>query len=139
MSGFEEDFLSCIKPVKVTTALSTITDTEIGTTEDTYDTFFLPSLEQIYAKTQIAGVEGKIFEYWKQAVGKAAPNGWYEEEKNPAYITYSIDTKISPQFVLLRSANINTSYVVWGQNDKGAIYDYQSNSNLRFAPICAIC
>lgn len=139
MSGFEEDFLSCIKPVKVTTALNTVTDTEIGTTEDTYDTFFLPSLEQIYAKTQLAGVEGKIFEYWKQAVGKAAPNGWYEEEKNPAYITYSIDTKISPQFVYLRSESIGFSSYSWGQNDKGAIYDYQSNSNLRFAPICAIC
>lgn len=139
MSGFDEEFLSCLKPIKVTTALNTVTDTEIGTTEDTFDTFFLPSLEQIYAKPQLAGVEGEAFEYWRQAVGKTSPNGWYESERNPAYITYAIDSKASAQYVRLRSATRGNSCVTWGQYSTGGIDYYYAYGAYRFAPVCAIC
>ena len=139
MSGFDEEFLSCLKPIKVTTALNTVTDTEIGTTEETYDTFFLPSLEQIYAKPQLAGVEGEIFDYWKQAVGKTTPNGWYEAEKNPAYITYALDAKTSAQSVRLRSAGRGHSCNTWYQTSTGGINDGSAYGAYRFAPVCAIC
>ena len=49
MSGFSDDFLAAIKPVKVTTALNTVEGLSTAA-EDTYDTFFLPSLEQMNAK-----------------------------------------------------------------------------------------
>lgn len=139
MSGFEEDFLACLKPIKVTTALNTVTDAEIGTTEDTYDTFFLPSLEQIYAKPQLAGVEGDAFEYWKQAVGKTAPNGWYDAEKNPAYITYALDAKSSAQYVRLRSVSRLNSCHAWYQAPAGHVSHYNAYYAHRFAPVCAIC
>ena len=139
MSGFDEEFLSCLKPIKVTTALNTVTDTEIGATEDTYDTFFLPSLEQIYAKPQLAGVEGEPFEYWRLAVGKTEPNGWYDANINPAYITYALDAKTSAQYVRLRSATRDYSYVTWYQYSTGSVYDGTANVANRFAPVCAIC
>ena len=139
MSGFDEEFLSCLKPIKVTTALNTVTDTEIGATEDTYDTFFLPSLEQIYAKPQLAGVEGEIFDYWKQAVGKTTPNGWYEEEKNPAYITYALNAKTSAQSVRLRSANRDHSHSSWILRSTGSVGNVGANEVHRLAPVCAIC
>lgn len=139
MTGFDEEFLSCLKPIKVTTALNTVTDTEIGTTEDTYDTFFLPSLEQIYAKPQLAGVEGEIFDYWRQAVGKTEPNGWYDTNINPAYITYAIDAKTSPQTVRFRSATRDLSYLTWIVYSSGCVNGYYADTALRFAPVCAIC
>ena len=41
LSGFEQDFLSVIKKVKIRTQLNTITDKEIGTDEETVDLMFL--------------------------------------------------------------------------------------------------
>ena len=139
MTGFDEEFLSCLKPIKVTTALNTVTDTEIGTTEDTFDTFFLPSLEQIYAKPQLAGVEGEPFEYWRLAVGKTEPNGWYDTNINPAYITYALDAKTSAQYVRLRSASRYHSYHTWNQYSTGNINSLNAYYAIRFAPVCAIC
>ena len=139
MSGFDEEFLSCLKPIKVTTALNTATDTEIGTTEDTFDTFFLPSLEQIYAKPQLAGVEGEPFEYWRLAVGKTEPNGWYDSNINPAYITYALDAKTSAQLVRLRSAARHSSCNTWVQISTGYIDGNGATYALCFAPVCAIC
>ena len=43
MSGFEKEFLDCIQPIKVVTALNTVSDKADGATEVTYDTFFLRS------------------------------------------------------------------------------------------------
>ena len=140
MSGFDEEFLSCLKPIKVTTVLNTVTNTEIGTTEDTYDTFFLPSLEQIYAKPQLAGVEGEPFEYWRLAVGKTEPNSWYEANINPAYITYALDAKTSALTVRLRSAYRYNSYNAWNQYSTGYINNYEgADGAIRFAPVCAVC
>lgn len=140
LSGYSEEFLACIRPVKVTTALNVITDSLIGTSEDTYDTFFLPSLEQIYANAQLAGVEGTCFEYWKQAVGKTAPNGWYDSNRNSCYISYPINAKSSPTSYKLRSASTNESYFTWGVSAAGAIGNgYAASDAYNIAPVCVIC
>ena len=139
MTGFEGDFLSCLSPIKVTTALNTVTDSDIGTTEDTYDTFFLPSLEQMYAGPQLAGVEGNYFEYWKRATGATKPNEWYEAGKNPGYITYGIDAKTSPQHVRLRSATRGDSYVTWLVDASGSVTNDSASVAHRCAPVCAVC
>lgn len=138
MTGFEEDFLSCLSPIKVTTALNTVTDSDIGTTEDTYDTFFLPSLEQMYAKPQLSGVEGNYFEYWKRATGATRPNEWYEAG-NFGYITYGIDAKTSPQYVRLRSATRHAPHGVWIVLTSGSVDGYGADLALRCAPVCAVC
>ena len=142
MTGFEEDFLSCLNPIKVTTVLNTVTDTAIGTTEDTYDTFFLPSLEQMYAKPQLAGVEGDYFEYWKRATGATEPNEWYEDGRNPGYITYGIDAKMSPQNVHLRSAAREYSFGAWFVDARGRVGSHNVSDAYyvgRYTPVCAIC
>ena len=139
MSGFEEDFLSCLNPIKVTTVLNTVTDTEIGTTEDTYDTFFLPSLEQMYFKPELAGVEGNYFEYWKRATGATKPNKWYLEGRNPGYITYKIDYKTSPQAVRLRSALRGSSFSTWSVDSFGIVISGYALHTDHCAPVCAVC
>jgi len=138
MTGFEEDFLSCLSPIKVTTALNTVTDSDIGMTEDTYDTFFLPSLEQMYAKPQLAGVEGNYFEYWKRATGATKPNEWYEAGKNPGYITYGVDAKTSPRYVRLRSANRYDSSNTWTVTSTGDVSLGGADYASRCAPVCAV-
>lgn len=138
MTGFEDDFLSVVGPIKVTTALNTVTDKDLGNTEDTYDTFFLPSLEQMYAKPQLAGVEGDYFEYWKRATNRTSPNELYEAGKNPGYLTYGIDAKTSPQYVRLRSAGRSSSYSTWYVSSSGLIYNSNASGAGRCAPVCAV-
>ena len=138
MSGFEDEFLSAIGPIKVTTALNTVTDSALGTTEDTYDTFFLPSLEQMYAQPQLADVEGDYFEYWKRATGATGPNAWYDAGRNPGYITYAIEAKSSPQSVRLRSANRGYSYFTWYVSSTGHINCHNASYAYRCAPVCAV-
>lgn len=89
MSGFSDDFLSVLAKVKTTTVLNTVTDSSIGTTEDTYDKFFLPSLQQEYITPQLADVEGSSFEYWKRASGRTSYAPW--STTMPNYVTYAVE------------------------------------------------
>lgn len=139
MTGFGEDFLSIIKPIKVTTVLNTVTDKDLGNTEDTYDMFFLPSLEQMYAKPQLAGAEGEYFEYWKSATGVTTPSSWYETGRSRGYIHYAINGKTSAQHVRLRGAYRNNSYHAWYMHATGSISENYANYAYHFAPVCVIC
>ena len=139
MTGFDEEFLSAIKPVKVTTALNTV-EGYTNTTEDTYDTFFLPSLEEMNVTPQLAGVEGDAFEYWKQALGSASKVGTgvvFDAFKIPA-----INAK-SAQSVRLRSASRGYANFTWIVSSSGYVYDVYYGGHAyaayRFSPVCVIC
>lgn len=136
MSGFGDDFLSAIKPVKVTTALNTV-EGFTDAAEDTYDAFFLPSLEQINAKPQLAGEEGDYFEYWRRRLGLSGFAAYhptlYDGYKIPAINSNSL------QVVRLRSASRGLAYLTWYVGASGHISSsYGSNSN-RCTPVCVIC
>lgn len=138
MTGFEEDFLSCLSPIKVTSVLNSITDSGIGATEDTYDTFFLPSLEQMYVKPQLVDVEGNYFEYWKRAVGTTAPINWINA-RSPSYITYPIDAKTSPVHVRLRTAQRTNTYNSFVVYPDGKLGGYNVSTAQRCTPVCVVC
>jgi len=138
LSGFEQEFLDCLTPIKVTTALNTVTDVGDGTSEDTYDKFFLPSLEQIYTTPQLAGVEGEYWDYWKRALGLTKPSSWHPSVY-PEYITYGIENKTSTQHVRLRSAYRGYSYYTWRVLAGGNVNSYGAIYASRCAPACAIC
>ncbi len=136
MSGYDSTFLSALQKVKVTTALETVC-TNGGGSEDTYDYFFLPSLEQMYIKPQSEGVEGSYFPYWKKAVGS-------EEtvEKNVAGVyplTYAIDMQTSAVVVRLRSAQISSACYAWYAGSSGTVNNSASTIEYRCAPVCVIC
>lgn len=139
MAGFDEEFLNIIKPVKVRTALNTVTDSEIGTYEDTYDTFFLASLEQEYIAPQLAGVEGEAWEYWKQRLGLASPQVTGSAGTNAAHIRYSYNAKSSAQYCRLRSAYRGYGYSAWYVNSAGHAYNGSATFATRCAPACVIC
>ena len=93
----------------------------------------------MYAKPQLAGVEGEYFEYWKSATGLTTPAAYYEAGRNPGYIHYAINAKTSAQDVRLRSANRSNSYSAWYVGATGSVTENVANYARRFAPVCVIC
>lgn len=137
LSGFEEDFLNILKPVKVTTALNIVSDPEIGTQEDTYDTFFLASLEQQFITPQLSGVEGEAWEYWKRATGSTETIKTGVAGAFP--LTYAINAKTSAQTVRLRSAYRSTASTAWIVTSSGYVGSTYAGSASRFSPACVVC
>lgn len=136
LTGFDEEFLSCIQPIKVTTALNTVTDAAVGDTEDTYDLFFLPSLEQMYINPQLAG-EGEPWDYWKRASGMTSKMQQYGTY--PQIRTFAIENHTSPQYVRLRSASRGVSYGTWYVGSSGGVVSNSAINATRCAPACVIC
>ncbi len=140
LSGYSDDFLNAIKPVRVRTALNTVTDAAVGTYEDTYDKIFLASLEQEFITPQASGVEGEAWDYWKQAVERSTPTPWYKTFAEGGHpITYGIDGKTSAQYVRLRSANRGFAFVTWTVFASGYVSNTYAVNSYRFAPACVIC
>ena len=136
MSGFEKEFLNCIQPIKVVTALNTVSDKADGETEVTYDTFFLPSLEQMYITPQLAG-EGDVWEYWKRASGMSTK--MQQWQTYPQIRTYAIESHTSAQHVRLRSAIRDYACHAWNVSSSGGVYGNYAVNALRCAPVCVIC
>lgn len=140
MKGFESDFLSVLGKIKVTTALNTTSDSEIGTSEDTYDTFFLPSLEQEYIVPQASGVEGAYWPYWKERLGLNSPQATGSDGANVNHIRYAYDARTSAQDCRLRSAHRSYAYGVWFVGASGAAnHHYFATTAYRGCPACVIC
>lgn len=140
MAGFDEAFLNILKPVKVRTALNTVSDTDIGTYEDTYDTFFPASLEQEYIVPQLTNTEGEYWEYWKRRLGLTSPQAQGSGGTNPAHIRYAYDAKTSAQYCRLRSAFRGTATHAWYVASTGYAYTYGTATYaFRCGPACVIC
>jgi len=139
MSGFDADFLAVLGKIKVTTALNTVSDSEIGMTEDTYDTFFLPSLEQEYIVPQLAGVEGAYWPYWKERLELDTPQKQGSDGTNANHIRYAYDARTSAQTCRLRSANRGYANNPWYVNPSGSANGYYATSAYRGCPACVIC
>lgn len=140
MSGFSDEFLSILQPIKVSTAMNTVSTAKGDTDdlEDTYDTFFLPSLVEMHINPQKAG-EGDIFDYWLRASQQSSPlsqGGTY-----PQIRTYAIENHSSAQNVRLRSAYRSYALNTWYVSSSGYVgghYGYATYSD-RCAPVCAVC
>ncbi len=136
LSGFSADFLAEIKPVKVVTALNTV-EGYADASVNTFDKFFLPSLEQMFINPQLSGVEGESWKYWQRRLGRATKAAQYSTYPN--LITTGIDNKASAQYVRLRSAFRGCSYGSWAVNSSGIVYSSCACSAFRFSPVCVIC
>ena len=139
MAGFDEAFLNILQPVKVVTALNTVTDSAIGTSEITYDTFFPASLEQEYIVPQASGVEGEYWEYWKRRLGISSPQAQGSGGALAEHIRYAYNAKTSALYCRLRSAYRGYAYGVWSVLTSGYAYAYYATYANRCAPACVIC
>ena len=139
MSGFDNEFLQAIGKIKVTTALNTISDTDIGASEDTYDKFFLASLEQEYIVPQAAGVEGAYWPYWKDRLELDSPQAQGGAGTNANHIRYAYDAKSSAQSCRLRSAYRGTANLAWYVYASGHATTTNATTAHRGCPACVIC
>ena len=138
MTGFDAEFLNAIKPVKVTTALNTV-EGFTDATEDTFDTFFLPSLQQMNVTPQLANVEGDVFEYWRARLGRNTYVGTGSSNVFDAFKIPALNAN-SAQYVRLRSAHRGGANGAWYVNSSGCVtYYYYASSAYRFSPVCVIC
>ena len=134
MSGFENDFLATLKPIKVDTAKNTVN--EDGALETTYDTFFLPALVNLHINPQLAG-EGDIFEYWKRVSQSPTPLAQYGTY--PQMRVYAIENHNSPQVVRLRSTYRGYAYNTWYVYSSGYVDGYDATTSYRCSPVCDMC
>ena len=139
MSGFDNEFLQAIGKIKVTTALNTISDTDIGASEDVYDKFFLASLEQEYIVPQAAGVEGAYWPYWKDRLELDSPQAQGGAGTNANHIRYAYDAKSSAQSCRLRSAYRGYASHAWNVTSSGTASTSYATSANRGCPACVIC
>ena len=140
LNGFTEEWRAIFKPVKVDTACNTVTDG--GVTDTTYDTFFLPSVEQMYGAPQAAGVEGEYWPYWKEETGLDAPANGSSTNTNDARKIPSIANPTgSAVYCRLRSAIRGYSYAVWYVSTAGYLNIYGgggATNSSRALPACVI-
>nr|MCR4805071.1 DUF6273 domain-containing protein [Clostridia bacterium] len=130
-------WLEIFKPVRVETATNTVTDE--GVTDTTYDTFFLPSLEQMYGVPQAAGVEGEYWEYWKEETGLDAPsNGSAQDPNDARKIPPVTNFHANPVYCRLRSAYRSYSTNAWYVYTGGYLYNRYANYVSRCQPACVI-
>lgn len=135
LSGFEQDFLSVIKKVKIRTQLNTITDKDVGTDEETVDLMFLPSKEQLYGTLESGIYNDEAFEYYKQVAGFEAPNNG----NSTGRIKYKLDAQTSADWQRLRSPNRGNSSNTWNCGNAGNLNGYYGALNSgRCAPACVI-
>jgi len=139
MAGFDDAFLNIIKPVKVRTALNTLSDSEIGTYEDTFDTFFPASLEQEYIVPQASDVEGEYWEYWKRRLGLSSPQAQGNGGTNAYHIRYAYNARTSAQYCRLRSATRAYACYTWFVGTSGTASNSSAANVARCAPACVIC
>ena len=137
MTGFDAEFLNAIKPIKVTTALNTV-EGFTDATEDTFDTFFLPSLQQMNVTPQLANVEGDVFEYWRARLGKNTYVGTGSNNVFDAFKIPALNAN-SAQGVRLRSAGRGGAHGAWVVHSSGYVYANSASTAYRFSPVCVIC
>lgn len=137
LSGFDDDWLAVFKPVKVQTALNTVSDG--GETAITYDKFFLPSLEQMYGAPQASGVEGDYWEYWKDVTGLNSPSNGSSSDTNDARKIPAITNPSGAAvYCRLRSAFRSTTTNVWAVSTAGYLNNGSATSSSRAQPACVI-
>lgn len=135
LSGVPKELLDVMLTFKTVTYTNTVNDG--GEADITYDKVILPSLEQMYIKTQIAG-EGAYHEYWKRATGQTSPMQWYDPNRYPELIHYACENHTSPQYVRLRSAYRGGASFAWNVNSTGCVLNYAASAAHRFSPLVAI-
>lgn len=133
MAGHDPDFLAVLTPIKVKTACNTVTDG--GVTDTTLDTFFLPSIEEMYGAPQLAVVEGPYLPYWKTATGLAFPSN----DANDARKAYKLNAQTGSAVAFrYRSANRSSVGFVWCTPTSGGLYYYDASNSYASQPVCVI-
>lgn len=108
MNGFSDEWRIIFKPTKVQTLRNRLFNFEVSTT---YDTFFLPSIRQVYGVGTTAqnNVEGPWWEYWKEILHYSSPSNGSTSNIDPARKIGSLEAKNAGRNISLRSSRLSQS------------------------------
>jgi len=141
LAGLPEDFVNCMETLTITQALNTVSEPDKTIGQESYTAkVFLPRIEQIYAKTQISGVEGEAWDYYKQLAQGAGLTGkfdWYPTTYD-CLKSYALENHTSAQNVRLASAHRGYSCYTWYVNSSGGVGNGYAYSAFRCRPACVI-
>lgn len=129
MAGCSAALLAAAKPIKVYTKKNTITGN--GAIEETIDTFFIPSISQMYGVGDEA--EGTAFDYWKTVTDLDSPSN----AANNGRKIFDVDNNATAKICRLRTAISNLSYGAHYVDTTGAITNSAGNA-YKCTPTCAI-
>lgn len=144
MAGCSSALLAAAKKVKVATWPNYITDgaNNVSTVYETLDTFFLPSISEMYGSSNrngVLAVEGYLNDYWKQRCELESPS----DAANSNRIQYrelavgSTATRSSAT-VRLRSAHRGYSNGVWYVTTSGQVHYNGAYNAFASVPACVI-
>ena len=134
LTGLDEDFLNVLKKVKIRTQLNMVTDSNIGTDEETCDLFFLASKEQVYGNRENGIYNDDTWGYYKKATGLSSPNN----NNNTGRIKYKLEARTQADWRRLRSPYRGNSYSTWYVTAAGYVYNFSASPASRLAPACVI-
>ena len=138
LSGFDADWLQIFSPVRVATACSRVTDP--GVVDVTCDTFFLPSVQQMYGEPQNEG-EGEAWALWQKQTGYPAPSNGSAQSPSPARRIRPVSDPDGASVALpLRSASTAYVHFVWRVYGEGYIggISHPASYSSRYLPACVI-
>ena len=120
MAGLDPDFLSVLTPVKVKTACNTVTDG--GVIDTTLDTFFLPSIEEMYGVPQLPNVEGPYFPYWKAITGLESPSNADNDARKVRRLNAQDGNAVFSRCRSCNRGNVNNAWFVTGGGGLNSSY-----------------
>lgn len=130
MAGCSAALLAAAKPCKVSCNTNTVTDG--GVVETVVDTFWLPSVTQMYGVGN--SDEGVYWPYWKRATDLDNP----DDAANDGRKIYAIESHTTAQLYMLRSALRTDTSRAKTVTAVGAINNINSLGDSRATPCCAI-
>lgn len=133
LCGMPEELLNCLKKIKVVTHANNVNDE--GAEDITYDYVTLPSLSQMFIKSQTSG-EGEAHTYWKRRSGRTTPCEWWTDYPN--MVEYSVANKTSPQNVRLRSCDNSRASSAWAVGTSGGVGISDASGAIAFVPLVCI-
>lgn len=131
LAGFSEDFKNALTRTKVVTYGNTVTDD--GSAVITYDKIFLPSLEELYLRSDASG-EGTYWPYWKERTGAKTPQAKFQTY--PLRITRDLAQPTVGRAVRLRSAIRGTAHGAFSVYSSGYVNYWNATRAYRSAPAC---
>lgn len=137
--GCSTDFKNAIAVSENKTLLDTVSGFT-DTYETTYDKIYLASLEELYTVSDVYGIEGEPWLYYKQQAENAGLIGYMSSttgETNNIRIKYKYDAQTSSAAILLRSLYRNSD-AVRDVTVSGGINNVSSYALFRCCPVCKI-
>lgn len=141
MAGLPADFVNCMEGLTITQALNTVSEPDKTLGKESYTAkIFLPRMEQMYVKNQIAGVEGEAWDYYKQLAQSAGLTGVFQWEPTAYDVlkSYALENHSSALSVRLASAYRGYSYKTWSVNSSGNVSGGNAYNAYRCRPACVI-